>query len=471
MADSAPNPSPNTNTTPPTVSTLMWIVMCVGTILAVVAGTRALAHGTAPQLGSEIALGFGTLLLCCYLGGELAKLIGMPKVTGYLFSGFLLGPEMMHALGVHDPLVSHDAVHGLAVLDAVAIGIIAFKGGAELEWHVVRPRLKVLGLTLLGHGVGAFTTVATAAWFCFPIMGFEGVDTAGRLAISLLLGVIAVAISPATTLAIRDECRARGPLSDTALGVTILADVTVAVLFAVVVGIVRPWAGGGGGESSGGALLVAWEIGGSIGMGAIVGAVIGWLLKHVKAEQPAFLLATAVATMVVAQRLHLSGLLVALVAGAVVQNRSKHGHALVEGLSRVATPFYVLFFGLAGTHIAPGGLAAAGWAVILLPAARAFGIRVGTSVANRKSGLEPQARKAIWKGLIGQAGMTLALAQLVKVTFPTFGAKVQVIVLGMIAMHELFGPVLFRRAIITAGEEGAADLESAQDGPAPAMAH
>jgi hypothetical protein len=44
--------------------------------------------------------------------------------------------------------------------------------------------------------------------------------------------------------------------------------------------------------------------------------------------------------------------------------------------------------------------------------------------------------------------MTLALAQLVKDAFPSFGAKVQVVVLGMIAVHELFGPVLFRRAII-----------------------
>jgi Kef-type K+ transport system membrane component KefB len=173
--------------------------------------------------------------------------------------------------------------------------------------------------------------------------------------------------------------------------------------------------------------------------------------------------------MVVAQNLHLSGLLVALVAGAVVQNRSRHGHNLVEGLGRVSAPFYVLFFGLAGTHIAPSGLAAAGWALVLLTVARAAGIWVGTTLANRRSALPAHARKTIWKGLIGQAGMTLALAQLVKESFPSFGAQVQVVVLGMIAVHELFGPVLFRRAIISAGEAGAAD-EPAEAGAKAGLA-
>jgi Kef-type K+ transport system membrane component KefB len=451
------SPSPGTGPSAPKPSQILWLAVSLLSVGLVVVATRTLAPIGGVEAGSEVALGFGTLILACYLGGELAKLAGMPKVTGYLFTGFLIGPEMAHALGAHMPLVSHDAVHGLSVLDAVAIGIIAFKGGAELEWRQVRPQLRVLGLTLLGHGLGAFVAVTITAWFALPYIGFAEFGAGPRAAIALLLGTIAVAISPATTLAIRDECKARGPLSDTALGVTILADVTVAVLFAVVVGIVRPWAGAteGGGA---GLWLVVWEIAGSIGLGVAVGAALGWLLNHVKGERPAFLLATAVATMVVSQRLHLSGLLVALVAGAVVQNWSRHGHALVDGLSKISAPFYVLFFGLAGTHIAPSGLAAAGWALVLLPAARAAGIRVGTSLANRRSALPAHARKTIWKGLIGQAGMTLALAQLVKDAFPSFGAKVQVVVLGMIAVHELFGPVLFRRAIIAAGEAGAADV-------------
>jgi hypothetical protein len=43
-----------------------------------------------------------------------------------------------------------------------------------------------------------------------------------RLAAAALLGVIAVAVSPSTTIAVITELRARGDLVDTVLGVTIL---------------------------------------------------------------------------------------------------------------------------------------------------------------------------------------------------------------------------------------------------------
>ena len=55
----------------------------------------------------------------------------------------------------------------------------------------------------------------------------------GRLAIATLAAAILVARSPSSAIAIVNEMRARGPFTQTVLGVTVVMDFIVIVLFAI----------------------------------------------------------------------------------------------------------------------------------------------------------------------------------------------------------------------------------------------
>ena len=60
-------------------------------------------------------------------------------------------------------------------------------------------------------------------------------------------------------------------------------------------------------------------------------------------------------------------------------------------------------------------------------------------------------------GLVSQAGVTLGLAIIVATEFPGWGVRLQALIVALIAMHEMVGPILFRAALLRAGEVGRMD--------------
>src|SRR5690606_17309920 len=93
---------------------------------------------------------------------------------------------------------------------------------------------------------------------------------------------------------------------------------------------------------------------------------------------------------------------------------------------------------------------------LLLCAVRAGGIWAGSTLGARISGAEPVIRRYAWMGLISQAGVTLALAAILARSFPEWGGDIQVLIIAMIAIHEIIGPIIFQHALKRAGEVGKA---------------
>ncbi|MGE0863963.1 MAG: trehalose-6-phosphate synthase, partial [Vicinamibacterales bacterium] len=68
------------------------------------------------------------------------------------------------------------------------------------------------------------------------------------------------------------------------------------------------------------------------------------------------------------------------------------------------------------------------------------------------SGLPGPIRKYAWTGLVSQAGITLGFASVIATEFPGWGHQLQLLLVASIALHELVGPILFRRGLARAGE-------------------
>jgi Kef-type K+ transport system membrane component KefB len=343
----------------------------------------------------------------------------------------------------------------LSALNGVAVALIAFISGLEMNAARLRPRLRsiaILGGVTAGVMYVALLPTLWLAWRWLPLAP----DAAGaeRLALCAVLTTLVVSFSPTVTLAVIAESRARGPYSELVLALTVLTDLALVVLFALAMQFVR-WTFGGTSEEVGLLTRLSWEIFGSLAFGAAAGSAFALYLRHFAREVTLVLLALCAIISGVGARVHFEPILVALAAGLVVENVAPPaGDALRNAVERGALPVLVIFFAAAGASLDLDALAVLGVTALAVAALRLATLRLGSAVGARLARTnEPHARDA-WMGLVSQAGVTLGLAIIIATEYPGWGGRLQTLIVAIIALHQLIGPVLFRRALERAGEVG-----------------
>ena len=421
----------------------MWWVALAFT-LGLMALFQLLTRAGPLEARATLALGF--LALAAHLGGALANRFRLPRLTGFLITGFAVGPAWLG-------LVRGDEVLALGFISDAAAALIAFAAGSHLTLALLRrdrvplARLSA-GAILFPFGIVAAVVLSVSPWF--PLTVHQPVGDA--LAVALVLGTIAAASSPAVTMALMDELDARGPFARTVLGVTIAKDVLVIVLFALVLAIARPLTSAGALDVS-----VAWtmllHVAGSIATGVALGYAVSHYLRLIGRDTPLFLVALAFVTAEVARLVGLETMLIALAAGFYARNFSPvEGERLRADLKRGALPVYIIFFALAGAGLHLESLADLWPWVLLLVALRALGLRLGTRWAGRSLAVPADLARHGWLGLVSQAGVTLGLAVAARRAFPEWGVSLEALVVVMIGVHEIVGPICFRRALRLTGE-------------------
>jgi Kef-type K+ transport system membrane component KefB len=355
-------------------------------------------------------------------------------------------------------IITRPMARELQIINGLAVVLIAFIAGLEMNIRRLRPRLRAMaqlgGVTMVVLYVALFAIF----WVFWPLLGIAP-DLAGlqRVAVVALLTTVVASFSPTVTIALIAESRASGPLSELTLAVVILADLMLILLFTLVMQLVRYSFGGV--HEVGLFVGVTWEIFGSFAFGAGVGAVFAFYLRHVGRELPIALLGLCALVAGVGERLHLEPLLTALAAGLVVENIAPpKGDMLKEAAERGALPVLVVFFAAAGASLQLDALAAIGGIALAVSGVRMLLIWISTRAGAAYAGLDPSIAGQVWMGLVSQAGVTLGLTLIVAVEYPTWGSMMQTLVVGLIAIHQLVGPVLFRAALSRAGEIGRMDL-------------
>jgi Kef-type K+ transport system membrane component KefB len=396
---------------------------------------------------SASLLTFGFLILAAYTVGEIATAARLPKIVGYLAAGALFGPSVLN-------IVTRAATNELAPVSQLAIALIAFLAGAELQWSEVRTRGgtigRVLGAELLLSFAAIFTLLfAVRGWVPF----LQNADTMQTVVLAALFASIAIVHSPAVTIALLTETQAHGEVARTTLGVVLVADVVVVLLFSGMLSLAQTLVPPPGGQAGASLALVAWEIGGSVLVGAALGAVVALYLRFVQRELFLFAIVATFFGAEIARIAHVETLLTLVVAGFVTENSTRHeGAALRHAMERSAAPVFVVFFALAGAKMELAVVATLLPLVIPIVAVRALGIWAGATLGGRWAGVAPASRRHLWKGLISQAGVAIGLATLVAEAYPLRGAQIRTLFLAVIAVNETIGPILFRHALVRSGE-------------------
>jgi Kef-type K+ transport system membrane component KefB len=420
---------------------------------ALILGTMLFLQQFAPQVGGAprtAALALGFALVAANLLGGVAERLRLPRLSGYLIFGLICGPYLFN-------LITAAMARELQIVNGVAIVLIAFVAGLELNVAHLRPQLRamlVIGSTAI---IGTFVVLLGLLWAAWPFMPLP--DPGGpiaRLAVAAVAAMLVVSFSPTVSIAVIADSRARGPLTELVLAVVVLGDFLLILMFALAMQLAR-WSTGGAADVN---VLpqLAWEIGGSIAFGAIVGALFAFYLKMVARELTLVLLALCVLLAVLTPALHFELVLTALAAGLVVENIAPpEGDQLKVAVERGALPVLIVFFAGAGASLQLDALAVLGWFALAISVIRLLLVRATANLGVRLARLPEMPGNLVWMGLVSQAGVTLGLAAIVAAEFPAWGPAVQTLVLALTGLHVLAGPVIFKAALARAGEIGKLD--------------
>jgi len=466
---SAPSDHPGTTSgdTPdaPSADALGWLRPSVTLVLLF--GLVYLSfQGVTPTLeDGQIAILLGFVLLAASVAGTLAASFGLPKITGFIVVGIVAGPSVFG-------LVPEAAVTDLHLIDRFALALIALLAGGELRAEQLRPQLRTITVATLVVTSVVWVGMTGAVMAVRPLVPFLAeLSVTGALGVALLLGVWAANSSPDLTVAVIEERHAQGELAEVILGVTIVKDVVVIILFTLTLALVTPLLDPQQPFSAHALVELAREVGGAL----LLGAGLGWIFSQYlgdedsEARSPMATFLFAYLLVVLAAELHVELLLTGVSAGFVIENLSPAGDRMIEGIRKVAVVIFAFFFAIAGASLDLGAAVEFGAAAGILFLVRALLTRQGTIWGTRLAGATEEVQTYTWQGLVSQGGVSLGLILVIRENFPELGAGVVALAMAIIIGNILGGPVLLGRAL-SAGAEGgggSGGSDGEGDGAAP----
>lgn len=417
-------------------------------VLSLLAGLMSFL-GPLPGPGQTTML-LGFLLLSAFICGELAAEVRLPRITGYLMIGILFGPDVLH-------LLPRETVLDFRLINGTALSLIALQAGGELRLRQVRERMRSIGTITASQIVITLAGVIVVVYLGRDLLPFlEGQSRRAVLAIALIFAVVAVAKSPATTIAVITEAKARGQLTDTVLGVSVLKDVIILLFIAAVIPAAAVLVDPTLGFDYHAVEEIAIAIILSLALGAAIGLGVGLYLKHVERQTILFVLALAFVIVELSEAVGLEYILVGMATGFMIQNFSARGATFLRALEVNSLPLYALFFSVAGAGLDLSVLPIVWRVGLLIIVVRILLVFVSTYLGAVLARDPAPVRRYAWMGFLAKAGVTLGLANMVQDRFTPWGDEVSAVIIAMIAVNQLIGPPLFRFALDAAGESHAA---------------
>jgi Trk K+ transport system NAD-binding subunit/Kef-type K+ transport system membrane component KefB len=403
--------------------------------------------------------GFLIIVLASEKIGAYFARIRLPLISGFLFAGVLAGPFVLD-------LITAEAIESLRFLEETALAFIAFVAGSELYLDELRDRFKSIKWVSAGLILTTFTLGALAVFLLSDLIPFAAqFPVSYRVAIAILAGSILVAISPSSAVAIVDELRAKGPFTKTAVGVTIIIDVLVILLFSVNSEIADVLITSPGFNLSFVVLIVV-ELLLALALGLVVGRLLQLVLsigmdRRIKAILM-LLIGYAVFVFVFALReftherlpfeILIEPLLVCMIASFYMTNISPYRDEFLRLVTLVSPPMYIFFFTFTGAALRLDILAGIWQIALILFAVRLVGVFIGSFAGGLATG-EPMAHNRIrWMAFVTQAGVGLGLAREVAVEHPEFGTAFATMMVSVIVLNQIVGPPLFKLSINRVGE-------------------
>ncbi len=386
--------------------------------------------------------------------GKWFALTKLPLITGFLFAGILAGPYVLN-------IVTVDAVPRLKFIDELALAFIAFSAGSELIVRQLKSRLKTIRYVTFGLVFATFSVSSIAFYLISEVIPvIKDMPSAHRLGASLLVGAIMTARSPSSAIALVNELRAKGPFTKSVLGVTVIMDVAVIIIFSISGSIAETIIDEGGFDTA--FMLVLFS---ELSLTLLAGFITSYILRFILALhcdriwKTVLILLTGYGMFAAAGPLWsftdkyishgilLEPLLGCMLAGFITANFTAYRTELLKVLHDVAPVVYTAFFTLTGISIQLDVLSQCWTIALALFLFRMAGNFIGAFGGSLAAGEPGKISRVSWMCYITQAGVGLGLAKQVANQFPGWGEVLATLIIAVIVLNQIAGPPFFKWAL------------------------
>ncbi|MEG2677870.1 MAG: cation:proton antiporter, partial [Oscillospiraceae bacterium] len=157
---------------------------------------------------SAVLLSLAVILFSGFLVTRLTKMCHLPNVSGFILAGVLIGPGVLN-------IVPQYIIENMGFMSDIALSFIAFGVGKFFKREIIKSTGKKIVIITLFESIAAGVVVTLAMRFIFSL----------DRNFALLLGAIATATAPASTMMTINQYHARGEFVNTLLQVVALDDV------------------------------------------------------------------------------------------------------------------------------------------------------------------------------------------------------------------------------------------------------
>ncbi len=393
---------------------------------------------------SLIHLGF--IVIIAILTGRVFKRMHLPVITGYMIAGLIISPFTFKLSPI-------EYINDFKLIDYFAITFIGMQAGSEMSMKILRRDFKkifiISFLVILISSIGTFF-----ALFLFKkmIMDLLGISR-HIMYIFLFLAVFQIAKSPVTTIAIINESNVRNKFTYTILGITIIKDVILVFLFAIVIAFVELSLSVHGGLSFTHFIPVLTELFGSMILGFIIALILIMYMKFIDLNSSLIILIFAFLISLMGDTIHINPLITGIAAGFLINNFSDKHKQFDKTLSSLSPYIYILFFPMASAVLDISVIPGVIFIILFLLVLRKIFLFLSFGIAYKITDMDRFTLKHGWMGLINQSGITLALAILIQRTMYSFnlnsiGDYIKTIAIASIIITDFYGPPLFKYAAL-----------------------
>jgi Kef-type K+ transport system membrane component KefB len=389
------------------------------------------------------------------IGAWFFQKIRFPQVVGYIAIGLIIGQA---GFGI----ISPEAIVHLKTFNLFALGIIGFLVGGELKIDTFKKYARQFTAILFGEGLLSFLLVGVSSFFLIYMVTK---NTTGSLAGAVVLGAIASATDPASTIDVIWEYRSKGVMTTAVIAIVALDDALAMTLYGLGSSAAKLL------TSHSGSLLVSLghignELLGALAVGAIVAGLLTAFLRWVPQTERGAAIAIGMILLVisVAAFFKMDIILATMMMGFVLTNaaprRSKDLFKLMRSFS---IPIYVLFFVLVGARLSFSAMPLWLWLIIGVyvigrSAGKFYGAYIGAKITNSP----PAVRKYLGLGLFAQGGVAIGLSIMAAERLSTItvaegmslGDMIIFVVTTTTLIVQVLGPAMVKLAVKLSGEAG-----------------
>ncbi len=399
-------------------------------------------HSQSPVAVTIISIAL--MLAIGFLMTRITKLLKLPDVTAYIIGGILAGPFCLN-------LFPESIIASTSFLPDIALAFIAFSTGEFFRISSLKKNGgKVFVITVLESCCAAVLVFL----FCWLVLGLN-------LAFSIVLGALATATAPASTIMTIRQTGAKGDFVDTLLQVVALDDVVGLALYSIAVSLATAIFSSSGFEVRNvliplGKTILMMLLGGGFGL------ILKWLTGTRRSTDNRLIIAIAVLFTFcgICVVVDISPLLGCMAMGMVYINTTDD-ERMFRQLNYFSPPILLLFFFRSGLSFDLGSLfgntGALGAVPLLIIGISYFLVRIigkyiGAWAGCHLAKKDPKVRNYLGLALIPQAGVAIGLAALgARELGGEMGHALETIILSSSVLYELIGPASAKLSLYLSG--------------------